>query len=125
MQFDGALASLTPAGAHSRIAHLLSRQCLIDSTTAAQAIVDGSFQPISHDRRRVFRPLMRVFRPLMDKPGATDLRTRGLKRIAVTAGMMLLIFIVFAVAIHVGVRHSGADDGVTTPTQRVRHSSWV
>jgi hypothetical protein len=39
----------------------------------------------------------------MDKPGATDLRTRRLKRIAVTAGIMLVIFIVFAVAIHVGV----------------------
>jgi hypothetical protein len=39
----------------------------------------------------------------MDKPDATDLRTRGLKRIAVIAGIMLVIFIVFAVAIYVGV----------------------
>jgi hypothetical protein len=60
---------------------VVSRQCLIDTTTAAQATADRPLQPISHDRRR----------------------TRGLKRIAVVAGILLVIFIVFAVAIYVGV----------------------
>jgi hypothetical protein len=39
----------------------------------------------------------------MDRPDATDLRTRGLKRIAVIAGIVLVIFIVLAVGIYVGV----------------------
>jgi hypothetical protein len=81
VQFYGAVAPLTLVSAQSRIAHLLSRQGLIDTTTAAQATADRSFQPISHDR----------------------LRTRGLKRIAVIAAIMLVIFIVLAVGIYVGV----------------------
>jgi hypothetical protein len=88
---------------------VVSRQCLIDTTTAAQANADRWFQPISHDRRQVFRP-----------------KWTGLKRIAVIAGTVLVIFIVFAVAIYVGVFVIlTPDDAVPTPTQRVRHSSWV
>jgi hypothetical protein len=41
----------------------------------------------------------------MDGPDATDLRTRGLKRIAVIAAIVLVIFIVLAVGIVSVFRH--------------------
>ena len=45
----------------------------------------------------------RVFAPDMDGPDMTDtLRTRRLKRVAVIAGIMLVVLIVIAIGIYVG-----------------------
>jgi hypothetical protein len=55
----------------------------------------------------------------------TDLRTRRLQRVAVIAGITLVILIVLAVGIDVDAfRDSVPDDGATTLAQSFRLSSW-
>jgi hypothetical protein len=57
--------------------------------------LDAAFEPVSHDRRRVFGRIW-------TRISADTLRARRLKRVAVIAGITLVILIVLAVGIYLG-----------------------
>ena len=57
MHLDSTVASLALVTVQSRIGHMVSRQCLIDTTPALQLAFDRLIEPVSHDSRRVFHPI--------------------------------------------------------------------
>jgi hypothetical protein len=61
--------------------------------------LDAAFESVSHDRHRVVR---RTWTPISAKLTLPTRSWRRLKRVAVIAGITLVISIVFAVGIYVG-----------------------